>query len=188
MRQHITVGFFLFAALWSSTAAAQSRGSLATDPAAWVFGGYSAIAMVEPEALPKLRLTAELWGMDFPDALVALSAENRDEGWQRRFTHAFAVYVDYHFGGEGSRWHVGGAFDLLRSRLTREDEEGLLYSAEFLARGGYRWFPFDDGLFIDPWLAAGWIFPVGPLPVVAGERFVEFPIQVVGTAHFGWRF
>ena len=175
----------------SSTAHADTSASLATDLSPWFLDGYSAIAMVEPNAVPGLRLTAEFWGMQMPSAVLELGPENRGEGWQRKFTHAVALYGDWHPSKDGTSWHVGGILNFLASRLSRDglDEVGRMQSAEVLVRGGYRWFPFSRlGLFVDPWVAAGYIFPVGPRPTVGGEKFVEFPLQVVGTIHLGWRF
>ena len=191
MRNTLTCLILVGSVLHGSSAFAESKFSVGSDPAAWLFGGYSAIAMVDPESIPALRITAEMWGMNMPDALTGLASANRNEGWSRRFTHAFALYVDYHPGGSADAWHVGGVFDMLGSRLTRDgfDETAKMYSAEFLVRGGYRWFPFPSaGLFVNPWLAAGVIFAVSPRPSVGGEQFVEFPLNAVGTLHIGYRF
>lgn len=182
---------FLFAFLISAPAAAETQISVASDVSPWFLEGYSGILMLETDALPGFRLTTEFWGMRLPSSIIELGPDNKGEGWQRRFDYAVALYADWHPSGDGTSWHVGGIFNVLPSTLSRDGfaaEESLL-SAEFLVRGGYRWFPFDDlGLFLNPWLSAGYIFPLETPPTIGGEEFVEFPLQVIGTVHMGWRF
>lgn len=172
----------------ASAAGAEVHLGVASDATPWLLGGYSGIGMVEVDALPSWRFSLEVWGMDFPEFFVELAEANRDEGWTRRVELGVGLYADHHLGDTG--WHVGGALNLMRSTLGREgfDRGATLTTLEVLVRGGYRWLPMgDEGLFVNPWLAVGQLNPLDEARV-GGERFVEAPVQFLGTVHVGWRF
>ena len=48
-------------------------------------------------------------------------------------------------------------------------------------------FDFPE-FYVDPWVAAGPVWTLSPEPEVAGERYEESPVQILGTLHVGWRF
>ena len=171
--------------LFTGAAAAADIG-VASDITPWLLGGYSAVVSVDLDA--GWRMTGEVWGMDYPSLLVELTPANQGEGWSRTVTFAGAGYVDYHPSGEGRGLHVGGAVDLLKSRVSRLDDSDTFWSFEALVRVGTRWFPWDEGLFLNPYAAVGPLFALGPPALAAGEPFVESPVQALATVHLGWRF
>ncbi len=159
--------------------------SVGTDALPWVSHGYSAMVAVEGATTP-LRVTAEIWSLEFPSAIVELNPENAGEGWARRAT-GLSLYFDWHFT---EAWHAGLIVGGLRSRVWRQDHDGSSHfmSYEALARGGYRWLPFDElGLYLNPWVAAGPIVAVGG-DSLGDQVFDELPIQILATLHLGWRF
>ncbi len=193
-RQRCALGALVGAlvGMWCAGVLASDRAGLsaASDATPWFLGGFSAVLIVEPESLGPWRLSAELWGMEFPEALVELTPGNRGEGWQRRVDVALALQVDYGLGEDGQGWHVGVGVDGLKSTVGRKTfvERGSFWSVEVIGRVGYRWFPLEDvGLFINPWAGFGPLLAVEETPQVGGERFKEAPVQGLATIHAGWR-
>ena len=161
--------------------------SIASDLTPWFLQGYSGIIMLEPEE-SSYRFGGEVWGMRYPETLLALSDANK--GWHWRIELALAVYADWHPKGGGEGWHLGGAVDLLLSEVARDGQSGVgrFWSGEILVRGGYRWFPIEErGLFVNPWVAVGPLMALESPPSIGGEEFVLPPVQVLGTVHLGWR-
>ncbi len=176
---------------FSQTVSGQTHLSVATDVTPWLLDGYSAIVMAEGKDLGPWRLTAEVWGMKMPQFHIELATGNQGEDWQRRVDWAAVLYGDYHLGEAGMGWHVGGVVHLMKSTVTRTGRsgQGKLQTLELLARAGYRWFPLEgQGLFLNPWLAAGYLHVIETPKAVAGEVFEELPVQFLGTMHVGWRF
>jgi len=191
----LTVGLLTTSALAADTEEEASRQgtrfSVASDPAAWMMNGYSGIVMLEPSVIPHWRMSAEVFGLTFPEVVVELSEANRGHGWQRQIIGSGVLYVDYHPRGHGEGWHLGGAVNLMFSRLTREgiDGESSLTTLELLGRGGYRWFPVDGwGLFLNPWVGLGALLAIEEPAPVGDRAFEEPPVQFLGTVHVGWRF
>ncbi len=166
-------------------ATAGSGVSVASDLTPWVLEGYSVILMVDAEPW---RVGLEMWGMNMPTSLVELNPANVDKDWTRRVDLALALYVDHHLRPDNAGWHVGLAFDALRSTVQREQQSASFWSLELLLRGGYRWFPFEgERLFVNPWAAVGPLLALEE-PEVGGVTFDELPFQALATCHVGWRF
>ena len=186
-RCRLVVGsLFLLA---SPPALAEVQLGLATDVTPWFLHGYSAIATLESDALPDWRLSAEVWGMRLPSLLIDAVPANSGAGWQRQIDFAVGLYADRHLGERG-RWHLGGVVNTMSSTITRADSAGStqLLTLELLARGGFRWFPSSKlGLFIDPWLGLGPLFPLREPEAIGGDTYTEARAQLLGTVHLGWR-
>lgn len=164
---------------------AGTRMNVATDVSPWFLDGYSVLLMVDAEPW---RVSAELWGMDFPQRFVEMNPANAGEGWHRRVDLGMALYVDRHFFDDNAGWHAGLLFNGFHNTVQLQTEQASFWSVEVLARGGYRWFPFEEGrLFVNPWVGAGPLLALDE-PSVSGERYDELPYQIIGTAHLGWRF
>ncbi len=162
----------------------ETHWSIGTDVSPWFLSGYSVIAGVEPAVCPGCRVQIEVWGFDFPEFYVELAEANAGEGWGRRVNVGGVLYLDYQ---SELGWHVGAAWSTFQSTVSREGATGELLSTEILGRVGWRFFLWE-GLYVDPWVAAGPVWTLSPEPEVAGERYEESPVQILGTLHAGWRF
>lgn len=173
-----------------TTANATPTLSVATDAAPWFLGGYSALVMLEPQQTPHLRLSAEAWGMNFPETIIDRHEDNSGEGWQRRIDGAVAITADYHLRQDGRGWHAGITLNTMHSQVSRREHAGQadFWTFEVLPRIGYRWFPSQKlGLFINPWLGIGQLNMITQPAPVGGEVFVEPLFQPLGTIHVGWK-
>lgn len=166
------------------TKSEETHWSLGTDAVPWASAGYSVIGGVEPGWCPGCRAQVEVWGFDFPEFFLEINEANAGEGWRRRANVGVGVYLDYQ---AELGWHAGLLWSTFHSTLTREGASADLVSMEVLGRLGWR-FIIWEGLYLDPWVAAGPLWTMQEAPVVAGEQFSEANIQILATLHLGWRF
>lgn len=180
----------LSASLVGEARAEPAGVSVETDPATFVFDGYSAHARVSPGPWPRWTVGLGTYAMDMPDAVVDINPDNRDEGWNARLSFGAGLFVDYHLAGPRDGAFVGVQLAVQRYRVTRDDMPGsATYTAGLvMARLGYRWFPTRSGLYLMPWLGVGGTAPVGGDRTVAGETYDVFPVAAFATLHAGWMF
>jgi hypothetical protein len=161
--------------------------SIEIDPATYAFNGYALHLKKSFKALPKWEFGLGTYSMDFPDALVNMSPENRDKGWGQRLDKGFGFFVDYFF-----KENQEGLFTGIQLAHQEYDIERNGASSEyttFLAMGyvGYQ-YEFYNSFYVKPWIGLGHNTQVSGSNKVNGMVFEVPSIIVFPTVHVGYKF
>ena len=137
--------------------------------------------------MPKIRLTAEVFGIEYPATLLENVSDNVGDGWRRRVNFGAAFFADHQFE-QRTAFHYGVGINVMHSTLSRQayTEDVELWTIEPLARVGYRFFPFSTNeLFLNPYAAIGLPISSTTPEAIGGDTFVESPYQLLATLLVG---
>jgi hypothetical protein len=137
------------------------RLSLEVDPIPYVSDGYDGVVAYQHPALPRFRVSLSAYVLDLP---AFLAEDGRTDGRMR----GNVLKLAYHSRNGGRGWMLG-AFASITSTKYGMDDAKTEFPIGPIA--GYRWFPFERGLFLYPW---------GRLDVTTLKPFV--------TVHLGYEF
>lgn len=159
-----------------------------TDPSTFVFSGFAAHVRWRPAVSPRWAVGAGVYAMNLPSVYTKLAADNRGEGWNLRARFGTAVFLDRHFLDSGEGSFVGMEVGTQTLEASRAGGVAQFTTLLVLPRVGYLYRPFDNGLYIMPWLGAGLSVRVVGHTEAAGKEYAVFPLIAFATLHVGWRF
>lgn len=125
-----TAGLLLF--LWGSAALADDsntgRWSVEIDPGPFALNGYALHFRYEPVSLPHWVFGVGTYGLDFPNALVEMNGQNRDEAWESRLTNGTGLFFERYFSAEREGWFAGLQISRQAYRIQKSNsyEQDLL--------------------------------------------------------------
>ena len=173
----------------TTPSAAPSFFSISTDSLTWAIDGYSIIGTYEVHKVPFLRFHVEAFGIQIPESLIDSYEPNYGEDWQRRIDGALMLSADYHPFKSIRGFHIGGGFNIQRSTVSRGGAENSQFEIfEPIIRTGFQWYPFNQGLFITPYVVLGIPIYLNEPDAIGGERYEEAAVIPVGSVQVGWRF
>jgi hypothetical protein len=175
------------AALTMSTADAgevdmtKQRISLEADALPYIFSGYDVVLGYQPSWLPRARVIASHHSFELPGPLLS-------DDWHGDL-RAVTLHGQYFSRAGGRGWMAGIQLAYTDFDITRDSAPGMtadLDQLEVAAFGGYRWFPFDTGLFVVGWLKVGLPVNVGGDAMLGGDEFPTRPVSVYPSIHLGY--
>ncbi len=169
----------------------KTRFSLETDPATFAFNGYALHARVAPADWPRIRLGAGVYSMKFPALFVNINPDNADKGWEVQLKTGIGFFSEYFFNAERSAWLVGGQLAWQNYILKNDASPGARadYSIVLLMPYvGYRWFPLENGFYVQPWAGLGYAKKVRGSSRIDSRAYKVSPLLPFITVHLGYRF
>jgi hypothetical protein len=186
----VTRGFAIALVLLgvSMPARADSLAHVEADPFPFATGRWGVQVGVRPAALRGLRLSIASFSLDVPDVIAELGG---NEGFHLDVRPlSGAIYGLYYFGAPGrDGLAIGGSMRYLRLRYSHDDEPGVSTDVRELspeAIVGYQWHPFDNGFYVQPWLALGVVVWRSGEAKVGAHAYDQLPISVFFTANVGY--
>jgi hypothetical protein len=176
--------------LWSMASLGQGmKFSIETDPSTFVFKGYSAHIRIQPPNCEHFLIGVGTYAMEFPDPLVDLNKENRDEGWNVKIKSAYGLFGEYYFREANHKWFIGEQFSIQNYRVKQENVGDAKFSNLLaLTYIGYSWHPFEFPLYIKPWAGLGYTWKVDGSTRVGDSKYDIAPLFPFVTFHIGYTF
>lgn len=159
----------------------KQRFSLEADAVPYIFSGYDVVLGYQPSFVPHARVIASHHEFDMPALMLG-------DDWHGRLS-GFTLHGQYFSRAGGRGWMTGIQLAYTDFDITRDSAPGMtadLKQLELAAFGGYRWFPFDKGLFVVGWLKVGVPVKIGGDPMLGGDEFPTRPISVYPSIHLGY--
>lgn len=158
------------------------------DPIPFATGRYGCQLGVRPPAFRGVRVAVAQFSVAVPDPIAELGGNRGFHVDVRPGSGAvYALYYREPPGRDG--FAVGGSLRYLRYRYTHDDAPGqhadqTVLSPEVIA--AYQWHPFDNGFYVQPWLALGVALLHRGTATVGAHRYDELPVSPFFTVNLGW--
>lgn len=156
------------------------------DPLTFANGGYGGQIGVRHPALHGVRLAVASFSLHVPDPIAQIG----NAGFDLQVRPSGALYALYYLRAAGrDGLAIGGSLRYLRLRYEHDDVPGERADVTELspeAIVGYQWHPFDNGFYLQPWLALGVTLARWGDAVVGDRRYDALPIQPFFTVNVGW--
>ena len=155
------------------------------DPLTYVQEGYSLHLRYHTDPW---TLGVGTYAIDLPLVLVELN--DRNEGWQDKIDSAYVFFLDYHLSREKNTWLVGLEITTQSHEVKFENQTASFDAVAYLTRVGYHYEPFDNGLYLFPWVGVGYTNILSGSPSLASgdETFDLKNVTSFATLHVGYRF
>lgn len=165
--------------------------SVETDPSTFVLDGYAAHVRVSPSGAPHWVFGLGAYAMTFPNELVDLNKNNKKEGWDVQLRQGLGLFGEYYFDPAIQGWFVGGqlahhAFRIENAKLASGNQE--FSNALFMAHAGYRWFPLNNGFYVQPWAGIGYVRKISGSTTLGNDNYDVAAVMPFATMHIGYRF
>lgn len=190
----VSAASMLIGATFIGSAAASERNtqiSVETDPSTFSLGGYAAHLRISPTGMPHWVFGAGAYSLTFPDAMVDLNKNNRKEGWDVQLRQGLGLFGEYYFDPSNQGWFVGGqlahhAFRIENANLVSGNQE--FSNVLLMAHAGYRWFPLNNGFYVQPWAGIGYTRKIGGSTTLGSDAYDIAAVMPFATMHVGYRF
>lgn len=168
----------------------KAKVSVEIDPATFVFNGYGVHLRLQPKNSAHLLVGIGAYAMDFPDLLVDLNENNKDQGWQVRLNQGIGFFAEHHFNQVNKGWFVGGQAGVQTYKIEQDFIEGDAKYTNLLimGHGGYSFKPFNNGLYIKPWAGIGYTRKISGENSLGGKEYDIAPVTMFATLHIGYTF
>lgn len=152
---------------------------LTVEPLAYVFGGAGGHVAVH---VNDWKYEVEVFGLEIPEPL------HGNDGF-RASPLGGELHVEHFFGDSLHGFYAGPEAGLVRldvtHRLSGRSERHLRYSVGM--RGGYRWYPGLENLYISPVIGVSYTLNGEPI-TIGNDTFETAPLGPWGTVGLGWSF
>lgn len=168
----------------------KTKFSIEIDPSTFVFKGYGVHLRIQPKNSEHLLFGAGTYAMDFPDLLVNLNKNNKDQGWGVRLKQGYGLFGEYHFGQVNKGWFAGSQLAMQEYLVTKENYVGDAAHTNMMlmATGGYTLQPFNFGLYFKFWGGVGYTKQVAGKTNLGDAEFDVSPMINFGALHIGYTF
>ena len=188
----LLIVIFLFLAAPSYAADADSLFSLEVDPATFFLKGYSLHFRFTPSnsAAAHWVFGLGIYALEFPDPLRDLVVNNSDDNLDLKLTHGYGLFSEYYLRPDRRGWFLGGQLALTQYDLHNPSKGSDAHYTTLLImpRAGYRWFPFQNGFYLLPWIGVGYNPKVSGGTTVGDKTYHLSPILPFATLHLGYQF
>lgn len=165
--------------------------SVETDPATFAFNGYALHARVTPTGWDQWVVGVGIYSMDFPDLFIDMDAENKNMNWDVRLDRGLGLFAEHYFNSGNTGWYIGGQIALQRYKIKNSiisDGSSSYTNLLIMPAVGYRWFPMDNGIYIQPWMGVGYTSKISGSNRLSGMEYHISKIIPFATFHIGYRF
>ena len=131
------------------------------------------------------------YSMKFPDILVDFNPENADKGWDVQLKQGYGLFTDYYFNSTQDEWFLGAQLAIQEYRIKNSDtgsDHQDFTNFLIMPYVGYRWFPADDGIYIQPWMGIGYTEQISGSTQLGDNNYDVSPIIPYLAVHIGYRF
>ncbi len=160
---------------------ASQRISLEADPLPYLLSGYDVVLGYQPSWAPRARVIASHHSMTFPGALLT-------DDWHGSL-RGVTLHGQYFSRPGGRGWMTGIQLAYNDFDYTRDAVPGMVADRkqlEVAAFGGYRWFPFQRGLFLVGWLKVGLPVTIAGDEMLGDKEIADRKISIYPSLHVGW--
>ncbi len=165
--------------------------SIETDPSTFAFGGYAFHIRIKPKNSQHLLVGAGTYGMDMPDFMVNMNADNKDKGWNVRINSAYSLFGEYYLKEANKLWFVGLQAGVQNYKNTNDNipnEESKYSNLLIMPSVGYNWQPFSFPLYLKPWFGLGYTTKMSGDNSIDNLTYTVSPISPFVTLHIGYTF
>jgi hypothetical protein len=165
----------------AAATATSQRFSLEADPMPYILSGYDVVLGYQPSWAPRARVIASHHSITFPGALLS--------GDWHGSLRGVTLHGQYFSRAGGRGWMTGIQIAYNDFDYTRDSVPGMTADRkqlEVAAFGGYRWFPFERGLFLVGWLKVGLPVTVAGDEMLGDEKVAERKVSIYPSVHIGW--
>lgn len=165
--------------------------SVETDPSTFAFGGYAFHFRIKPKNSKHLLIGAGTYGMDMPDFLINMNADNKDQGWNVRINSAFSLFGEYYLKEANHKWFVGLQAGVQNYKNTNDniaDKESKYSNVLIMPSIGYNWQPFKFPMYIKPWFGVGYTSKISGSNSIDNLEYDISPVVPFITLHVGYTF
>lgn len=196
----ITLSILAFTSLSISTIHAQEQTNTAekkttisveTDPSTFAFGGYAFHIRIKPKNSQHLLIGAGTYGMNMPNFLIDMNAENKDLGWNVRINSAYSLFGEYYFKEANKGWFGGlqaGVQNYKNSNSSIASKNSTYSNLLIMPSIGYNWQPFSIPVYFKPWFGLGYTSKISGNNTIGNVSYDIAPITPFVTLHLGYTF
>ncbi len=159
------------------------------DPMTFAFKGYAAHLRINPAPLEHWIFGIGLYGMNFPSPFVKMHKDNRNDDWNVRLKLGVGLFSEYYFNEERKGWFIGSQTALQKYQVglpTFDTKE--FTTIVVMPYSGYRWIPFNNGFYVQPWLGVGYTQKIAGSRTIGSKKYAILPIIPFMTFHIGYKF
>ncbi len=163
--------------------------SVEIDPSTFAFSGYS--AHVKYHFAESWELGLGTYAMTFPNALGSLAISPNSSATTLKITSAYGVFLDRYLFQKSEGLFVGFQLATHNYQLSDSGTPGTntTYTATlFMPRLGYKYQFTNSGLYILPWVGAGYVAPSNSNPSVGSQNYKVNSVLSFATLHLGYSF
>ena len=106
-----------------------------------------------PKSNPKYDLSFEVFSIEIPELVINLNPENKDKSWTEKVNYGIALYGDRKLGEKRNSFWAGAGLVYLNQTVDSPIEHNEYNQLEILGRIHYKWYPFDNGFYVNPYFA-----------------------------------
>lgn len=166
-----------------------SSYSLETDPMTFAFEGYAAHFRFNPVGLDHWIFGIGTYSMKFPDLFVDMNPDNKDEGWDVQLQQGYGFFSEYYFNPSNEGWFVGSQIALQEYKVKNTGVQPKtlnLTNFVFMPYAGYRWYPTNGKVYIQPWMGMGYQTKIQGKTKLGSKVYDISPIIPFLTVHIGY--
>lgn len=165
--------------------------SFETDPSTFAFGGYAFHFRFKPGKSRHLVRGAGTYALDFPDFLVNMNPDNRNNDWNVRINSAYSLFGEYYFTEANRQWFLGlqtGIQNYKNSNNLIENKQSKYSNLLLMPSMGYNWQPFSFPFYLKPWAGLGYTSKISGNNSIDELTYIISPIIPFVTLHIGYTF
>lgn len=164
--------------------------SIEIDPATFMFRGYGFHFRYKPKNTDHVVLGFGTYGMNFPDVLVDLNGDNKEQGWDVRLNQGYGLFGEYHFSEVNKKWFAGAQIATQEYKIQKDyfDGESKYNTMLLMAMGGYTVQPFDFPVYFKFWGGVGYSGKIGGENTIGKAEYKIDPLLLFGALHIGYTF
>ncbi len=165
--------------------------SIETDPSTFAFGGYAFHFRIKPKNCNHLLIGAGTYGMNMPDFLINMNADNKDKGWNVRINSAYSLFGEYYFKEANKLWFVGLQAGVQNYKNTIDNipgKESKYSNLLVMPSVGYNWQPFSFPFYVKPWFGLGYTSKISGNNAIDQLTYTISPLTPFITVHIGYTF
>ncbi|HEY0254914.1 MAG TPA: hypothetical protein VGC41_25485 [Kofleriaceae bacterium] len=156
------------------------------DPLTFALSGYGGQVGFRFPQLHGVRLAVASFSLDVPDAISNIHG---NDGFDEKIRPCGAVYGLYYFNPPGHDGFAAGvSVRYLRLEFQHDNVDGVADIKEISPEAiiAYQWHPFDNGFYLQPWLALGVTVWRDHDAVVGNFKYDELPVNPFFTINIGY--
>ncbi|HEU0034009.1 MAG TPA: hypothetical protein VFQ53_25455 [Kofleriaceae bacterium] len=163
-----------------------TRVSVETGPLDLALGGLGAGAAVTPSSSPHWRVGSTAYRLELPKFITELDSAN--VGWTATLTFGIDINVSYQVAESGKGWFFEGIVPYERYRYEHDGMSTTAANLSLTVGAGYKWMPFDNGLFVRPLLGVAVRLASTGSRSVGGKEFADPLVKPLPVIHVGYEF
>lgn len=158
--------------------------TLSADISPYALNGYSIKVGIIPKSLPSYDFSTEIFSMEIPELVVELNNKNKGQNWEEDVNYGIALYSDRKLGNKSNSFWAGIGLVYLNQTAKNELESNSFSQIEALARVNYKWYPFNNGFYVNPYFALA-----GRQKLNGNNGSYELsPFMVISSIYLSWEF